>query len=107
MRSVLRTDFFAACLCAITCAAVAETTGPTKVVITPDHVLSINGKKVFPIGLTLPPAPDAKTPTGKLAFEELRDAGVLLISTGPMVDVEQGKESRHGMPNGRNAKNNS
>jgi hypothetical protein len=93
MRSILQANFFAACLCAITSASVAQpNTAPTKVVITPDHVLSINSKKVFPIGLTLPPAPDAKTPSGKPAFEELRDAGVLLIRTGPMVDIEQGKK---------------
>ncbi len=74
-------------------AAAQPNTAPTKVVITPEHVLSINGKKVFPIGFTLPPAPDAKTPAGKLAFDEFRDAGALLIRTGPMLDVEEGKKS--------------
>src|SRR5262249_13713387 len=43
------------------------------------------------IGVALPPPPDAKTPSGKLAFEELRAAGVLLIRTGPMRDVGEGK----------------
>ncbi len=49
-------------------------------------------QEVFPIGLTLPPAPDANTPSGRLAFEELRDSGVLLIRTGPVVDNEEGKK---------------
>ena len=63
-------------------------TAPTKVVITPEHVLSINGKKVFPIGFTIPPPLDGKTPSGKPAFEELRSAGGLFIRTGPMWDEE-------------------
>src|SRR5438105_13317281 len=67
-------------------------TAPTKVIITPEHVLSINGKKVFPIGFTIPPPPDAKTPGGKLALQEFRDAGAILIRTGPMRDVEEGKK---------------
>jgi hypothetical protein len=43
-------------------------TAPTKVVITPEHVLSINGRKIFPIGFTVPPPPDAKTPSGNRAI---------------------------------------
>jgi hypothetical protein len=73
-------------------AAAQPNTAPTKVHVTPEHVLSINGKKVFPIGFTLPPPPDAKTPSGKLAFEEFRDAGATLIRTGPMRDSEEGKK---------------
>jgi hypothetical protein len=65
---------------------------PTKVDLTSEHVLSINGKKVFPIGFTVPPPPDAKTPNGKLALEELREAGATFIRTGPMRDVEEGKK---------------
>ena len=67
-------------------------TGPTKVVITPEHVLSINGRKLFPIGFTVPPPPDAKTPGGKLALEEFREAGATFIRTGPMRDIEEGKK---------------
>src|SRR5215208_3082999 len=67
-------------------------TAPTKVVITPEHVLSINGSKVFPIGFTVPPPPNAKTPSGKLALEEFREAGATFIRTGPMRDVEEGKK---------------
>src|SRR6187549_2005310 len=73
-------------------AAAQPNTAPTKVVITPEQVLSINGRKVFPIGFTVPPPPDAKTPSGKLALEEFRDAGATFIRTGPMRDIEQGKK---------------
>ena len=72
--------------------AAQPNTAPSKVAITPEHVLSINGRNVFPIGVSLPPPPDAKTPAGKLAFDELRNAGVILIRTGPMRDVEQGRK---------------
>jgi hypothetical protein len=39
-------------------------------------------RKIFPIGLTLPPPPAAKTPTGKRAYKEFSDAGVLFMRTG-------------------------
>ena len=55
-------------------AAAQPNTAPSKIVVTPEHVLSINGRKVFPIGFTVVPPPDAKTPWGKPALEELRDA---------------------------------
>jgi hypothetical protein len=74
---------------AISAAAAAQpNTASTKVLITPEHVLSINGKKVFPIGFTIPPPLDGKTPSGKPAFEELRSAGAIFIRTGPMWDEE-------------------
>ncbi len=60
---------------------------PSKVEVAPEHVLVINGRKVFPIGFTILPAPDATTPTGKLALAEFRDAGALFIRTGPMASV--------------------
>src|ERR1043165_9950101 len=65
---------------------------PSTRTITPEHVLSFYGNKVFPIGFTIPPPPDAKTPGGKLALQEFRDAGAILIRTGPMRDVEEGKK---------------
>ena len=69
-------------------ASAQPNTAPTEVVITPEHVLSINGNKVFPIGFAIPPPLDGKTPSGKPAFEELRSAGGLFIRTGPMWDEE-------------------
>src|SRR3954465_9969287 len=72
--------------------ALQPNTTPTKVVITPEHVLSINGRKLFPIGFTVPPPPDTKTPSGTLALAEFRAAGATFIRTGPMRDVEEGKK---------------
>jgi hypothetical protein len=55
----------------------------TKVTIDENLVTVINGKKIFTIGFTLPPAPDAKAWNGKPAYEELRDAGAVFMRTGP------------------------
>src|SRR5437762_9847868 len=78
------------CILAIaTLAAAQPNIAPTKVIITLEHVLSINGKKVFPIGFTIPPPPDAKTPGGKLALDEFREAGAIFIRTGPISDPEE------------------
>jgi hypothetical protein len=64
--------------------AIAETTQmPSVVQITPSHVLSINGKAVFPIMLSVIPPPDANAPNGKSAWQEFRDAGAILIRTTP------------------------
>ena len=49
-----------------------------------DGVLVIDGKKVFPIGFTVAPPPDGKTPTGKNAIEELADAGATFLRAGPL-----------------------
>jgi len=38
-------------------------------------VLVVDGKKVFPIGFTMPPPPDALAPNGKNGIAELSDAG--------------------------------
>jgi hypothetical protein len=72
--------------------AAQPNTVPSKITITPEHVLSINGKTVFPIGFTLPPPPEAKAPNGKPALHELRSAGAILIRTGPMRDSEEGQK---------------
>lgn len=53
-----------------------------QVTINSDNILVINGRNVFPIGLTLGPPPDAKTPTGKNGLQELADAGATFIRTG-------------------------
>jgi hypothetical protein len=45
-------------------------------------VLEIDGKKVFPIGFTMPPPPDGKTPEGRNAIAELADAGATFMRTG-------------------------
>src|SRR4029077_557128 len=93
MSLQIRTICVALCLFATSAVvAVQPNTAPTKVIVTPEQVLSINGRKVFPIGFTVPPPPDAKTPAGKLALEEFREAGATFIRTGPMRDIEEGKK---------------
>jgi hypothetical protein len=64
------------CVCLSTRAAV--------VTIAPHGALLIDGKAVFPIGFTMPPPPDGKTPSGKEAIAELADAGATFLRTGPM-----------------------
>jgi hypothetical protein len=54
------------------------------VTINADHVLVIDGKKVFPIGFTMPPPPSGKAPNGKNGIEELHDAGATFLRTGVM-----------------------
>jgi hypothetical protein len=80
-----------------TSAAAQPNTEPTKVIITPEHVLAINGKKVFPIGFAIPPSPDAKTPDGKPALVELRSSGAILIRTGPLSDRRYRRSNRDPM----------
>jgi len=53
-----------------------------KAVINSDLVLVIDGRKVFPIGFTLPPPPDGKTPDGKNGIAELASAGATFMRTG-------------------------
>jgi hypothetical protein len=43
------------------------------------NVLVINGRKVFPIGLSPGPPNNSQTPSGKDALQEFRDAGALLF----------------------------
>ena len=53
-----------------------------KAVINGDLVLTIDGKKVFPIGFTMPPPPNGKTPEGKNGIAELAAAGATFLRTG-------------------------
>jgi hypothetical protein len=52
--------------------------------ISAEQVLVIDGRKVFPIGFTMPPPPEGKAPNGKNAIEELHDAGATFLRTGVM-----------------------
>src|SRR5438477_11468263 len=47
----------------------------TRVSFDENGVMQIDGKKTFVISFSLPPPPGGKTPEGKDAFAELRDAG--------------------------------
>jgi hypothetical protein len=57
---------------------------PSRVVVDADRVLVVDGKKTFPIGFTMPPLPDGKTPSGGNAIEELHNAGANFLRTGVM-----------------------
>jgi hypothetical protein len=50
--------------------------------INADLVLEIDGRKIFPIGFTMPPPPEGTTPEGKNAIEELAAAGATFMRTG-------------------------
>jgi hypothetical protein len=62
----------------------ARAADPSRVKLDENRVLVIDGKKTFPIGFTMPPPPDGKTPVGKNAIEELHDAGANFLRTGGM-----------------------
>ena len=62
----------------------SATAAGTTVTIAPHGALLIDGKPVFPIGFTMPPPADGKTPDGKDAIAELADAGATFLRTGPM-----------------------
>jgi hypothetical protein len=53
-----------------------------RVTIDSNNVLVINGRKVFPIGFTLGPPPEGRTPEGRNGLEELAAAGGTFIRTG-------------------------
>ncbi len=73
-------------LCASIGLAVLIVAGPAaagnRVEFSADHVIMINGRKVFPIGLTMGPPIGALTPDGVNGLSELRSAGALFIRTG-------------------------
>ncbi len=66
---------------ALVCWALTASAG-SHATINADRVLVIDGQKVFPIGFTMPPPPDGKTPEGKNAIEELASAGATFLRTG-------------------------
>src|SRR5438477_9745511 len=73
----------------VICAAAAASTSAAapagaSVTIAPHGALLVNGRAVFPIGFTMPPPPDGRTPDGKEAIAELADAGATFLRTGPM-----------------------
>ncbi len=73
--------FFLAVVSICTPGAIAKA---AHVTINADGVLEIDGRKILPIGFTGGPPPDGRTPDGKSAFEEIREAGGTFFRTGPM-----------------------
>ena len=67
-------------------------TKPAKITLDESGVLVVDGKKIFPINLTVVPGPDAKAPSGRPAYAEFADAGIFSMrSGGPQFDVEREK----------------
>jgi hypothetical protein len=57
-------------------------TKTAKITLDDSGVLVVDGKKVFPLALTVVPGPDAKAPSGKQAYAEFADAGVMFMRSG-------------------------
>src|SRR3954468_14848576 len=51
-----------------------------------DSVLSVNGRRVFPIGFSPGPPINGRTPTGDDALQEFRNAGAILIRMSQTTD---------------------
>src|SRR5688572_18726905 len=67
-------------------------TKPAKITLDESGVLVVDGKKIFPINLTVVPGPDAKAPSGRPAYAEFADAGVFSMrSGGGSFDLEKEK----------------
>jgi hypothetical protein len=54
----------------------------TRVTINQDGVLVVNGQKILPIGFSNGPPPDGRTPDGRPAFLEIKEAGGTFFRTG-------------------------
>ena len=54
----------------------------TSVTIDPTGALVVGGRKVFPLGLSLPPPVGGKTPDGKDGWQELKAGGASFVRTG-------------------------
>jgi hypothetical protein len=57
-------------------------TRPAKISLDENGVLVVDGKKVFPINLTIVPGPEAKAPNGKNAYEQFADDGCMFMRSG-------------------------
>lgn len=65
-------------------------TKPSKITLDENGVLVVDGTKTFPLTLTIVPGPEAKAPSGKQAYAEFADAGVMFMrSGGPSWSPEQ------------------
>ena len=57
-------------------------TKASKITLDDAGVLVVDGKKVFPITLTIVPGPDAKAPNGRPAYAEFTDSGAMFMRSG-------------------------
>src|SRR4051812_23572731 len=75
--------FFLCDLCVLCGLCVTPCFAGTKITFDDSGVMAIDGKRTFVISVTMPPPPDGKTPEGKDAYAELRDAGVNFMRIPP------------------------
>src|SRR5437899_1754503 len=68
-------------------------TAPSKITINEEGVLVVDGKKLFPITFTMAPPPDAQTPDGRHAYDEIRSAGGTFMRSGQGNWMEKGSGS--------------
>src|SRR2546430_10976994 len=59
-----------------------------KVTFDPNGVMEIDGKKTFVFSFSLPPPPGGRTPEGRDAFAELKDAGVNFMRIRPTTGAQ-------------------
>ncbi len=77
-------------LSALASSAAEPLTKAAKITLDSAGVLEVDGKKCFPLNLTVVPGPDAKAPNGRPAYAEFADCGVMFMrSGGPSWNDEQ------------------
>ena len=76
-KSTFAFSFVPSCLCAfvplLLCLSASE--AATTITFDPSGTMSIDGKPTFVVSFTMAPLPGSKTPEGKDAYDELREAG--------------------------------
>ncbi len=82
MRHVRSIGIVTALALASIASAAAPLTKSAKITLDEAGVLVVDGKKVFPITLTVVPGPDAKAPDGKQAYAQFADDGVMFMRSG-------------------------
>lgn len=83
MRAALRSSVCRNLLLLLALVHVPLFPAGARVAISPDSIILVNGKPVFPIGFTLAPPPDGKTPSGADAYRELETNGAVFHRCGP------------------------
>lgn len=68
---------------AFLCVVAAPHASSSDVHFTKDNVFVVDGKPAFPIGFTIAPPPDGKTPDGRDAYAELKSNGTVFHRCGP------------------------
>lgn len=79
-------NLFAACLLIGSSDSYVRAQDEPGVTINEDGVLVVNGSKILPIGFSNGPPPGGRTPDGRHAFEEIKDAGGTFFRTGTILN---------------------